>query len=324
MPKSYKRFLMIGIRFVFVIVTIFLIIVLGTIGYNNRDVEYPGDDELSESLEESIVWLVENKEAMLEFDNPILWYFLQRSAQVSGDTRIESLVESYYYKYVELERNAFSKSYSLWMGMFKPGFDYGPLPFDMINSINYYSQHFAYAIYCDEEMGHLDNIKAQNEPEFCGAFYLLRPTCTTHQLMGIRFLQQSNCGDDARLASTVEALQSKIERELRYDPRVLDVYIQRAMMLVESGSPDKVKNIWIRRILEHQNTDGGWGNFQALISLDDEQPLFLGFGYGSSKTGVPRAGSTFLKIIGIGQPRSTFHATAQGTLLLTLLIHNNH
>jgi len=324
LSKLYKQLFKRSIQSVIVLLTILFITGLGTIAYNNRNTEPPGENELSESLEASIVWLVENKESMLDFDNSILWYFLYRSAQVSGDPRIQSLVDSYYTKYIEIDHYANSSPNSIWKGMFKPGFNYGPLPFDVINGMNYYSQHFAYAIYCDEELGQLDNIKAQNESGFCGAFYLIHPTCTTHQLMGIRFLQRSDCGDRTQLASTVAALQSKIERELTYDPRVLDVYIQRVMMLVESGNYENVKNIWIRRILEHQHSDGGWGNFQPLISLDDEPPLYLGFGYGQSQTGKPRAGPTFLRIFGIGQPRSTFHATAQGVLLLTLLVHNNY
>jgi len=322
MHKPYRRLLIISSRFTIALVAISLIIGLSVIGYNNRDIEHPSEDDLSKSLEASIVWLVDNKEPMLAFNNPILWYFLHRSAQISGDLRVKSLVESYYDKYIEPKHSAYNRT-SLWKGLFEPEFKYKPLTFYTIDNMNYYSQHFVYAIYCDEGIGSLDSIKAQNEAEFCGSWHLLNPTCTTHQLMGIRFLQQENCGDPDQLSSTVEALQSKIVHELTYDPRVLDVYIQRVMMLIESGSSDKVKNIWIHRILEQQHADGGWGNFQPLISLDDEEPLYIGLGHGESQTGNPRAGSTFLKIFSIGQPQSTFHATAQGTLLLTLLTHNN-
>lgn len=322
MLELCKQFFRISVWSAIIFIFIFLLLGFAAIGYNNRGVEYPSEDELSESLEESIVWLLENEQAMLAFDNFILWYFLHRSAQVSGDIRLQSLVESYYNKYVE---PAYPTPRNMWGRAFKRENKFSSLPvsFEAINGLNYYSQYFAYGIYCDEELGRLDSIKDQNKPEFCGALHLFTPTCTTHQLMGIRFLQRSNCGDQTQLAVTVDALQSKVLHELTYDPRVLDVYIQRVMMLIESGSRHKIKNIWIRRILNQQNTDGGWGNFQPLVSLSDEKNLYFGLGHGNSRTGAPREGLRFLKIFGIGQPRSTFHATAQGTLLLTLLVHDN-
>jgi hypothetical protein len=298
----------------------FLISGIGAIISNNNDVAQPSEHELTESLEASIIWLTDNKEAMLDFDNPILWYFLHRSSQISGDQRLQSLVDAYYKKYINPEYSSLNMTNSIWKGLFKPEFKYATLSFDEILSMNYYSQHFIYAIYCDEELGLLDSIKAQNNAEFCGSLHILNPSCTTHQLMGLRFLQQSRCGNQETLSSTVKKLQSKVLYELTYDPRVLDVYIQRVMMLVESGDYNKVKNIWIQRVLDHQHSDGGWGNFQPLISLNSEPDFFLGFGHGKSKTGDPRAGKTFMRVFGFGNPTSTFHATAQGTLLLTLLI----
>lgn len=315
----YQRYISVTVRFVIIIFSVLLIAGLSAIGYNNHDVEMPSNKELSDSLEASTVWLVENKESILDVNNYMLWYFLSRSAQVSKDQRIQSLVDLFYSKYVEPEAFNPNKSQYLWAGIFKPGTKIKTPPFEHINSMIYYVQHFFYAVNCDEELGQLDSIRAQNEPDFCGSAYLLNPTCTTHQLMGIRFLQRANCGDQAQLSSTVNAIQAKIVNELTFDPRVVDVYIQRAMMLVESGNPGAVNNIWIRRILDHQQSDGGWGNFQPLISLAGDKDLHLGFGHGSSETGNPRAGDTFLRVFGIGQVKSTFHATAQGILLLTLL-----
>jgi len=277
MPKSFQRFLVRSGLFALILFVIFLSIGIGAIAYNNRDVEIPSDKELSDSLEASIVWLVENRESILDVNNAILWYFLHRAAQVSSDPRIQSLVDTYYSTYINPIKNSFNRPQHIWSGMFNPEHKVKNIPFEVIGSWAPYVQFYAYAINCDEELGQLDIIRAQNSPEFCGSAHFLQPTCVTHQLVGIRFLQRSGCGDQEQLLSTVETLQAKIVNELVYDPRVVDIYMHRILMLVESNNPGAVKNIWLRRLLDHQHSDGGWGNFQPLVCLDDDKQLYLSY-----------------------------------------------
>ena len=281
---------------------------------NNRDETPPTQQELEQSLEASLNWLVKNQQAILSFDNAILWHFLDRAQEISPDPRIQILYNKYRKKYLRPK----SRPMSLWVNMFEPGTDSRPINFSTIAHYNYYSKHWAYAVSCDSELIKIEEVRAQNHPEFCGNFTALNPTCTTHQLMGIRLMQRAQCGDPDELSKVTQVLQRKITDELFYDPRVLDVYIQRAMMLYESGRPDLVKHSWIRNILDQQHDDGGWGNFQPLLKLNGQ---YVGFGHGASVTGDPRRGKTFMRLIGWGQPTSTFHATAQGVLLLTHLVN---
>lgn len=73
-----------------------------------------------------------------------------------------------------------------------------------------------------------------------------------------------------------------------------------------TGAQDQVKPIWIQQILNHQLTDGGWSDFNALFKLGNNKSV----GFSS-------------RIISIGSEKSTFHATAQGVYLLTWLINEN-
>jgi hypothetical protein len=102
----------------------------------------------------------------------------------------------------------------------------------------------------------------------------------------------------------VAALQSRIVGQLTWDPRVVDVYVQRVLMLVESGAVERVKPVWLQRVLAAQQPDGGWAGVDPLLELGSEFSLGLG----------PR-GFT------LSPPRSDFHASAQGLLLLSLLVH---
>ncbi|MEL7447887.1 MAG: hypothetical protein AAFN78_01680 [Pseudomonadota bacterium] len=279
------------------------------IAANNVEEPLPPQARLADSLDAGIEWLHANRNDMLANENPILWYFVHRSAELADDPRLTALVDAHRKKYIDPELGTY-----VWEPMFNPDDPGLPLDFDAIVGLNHYSQHMLYATNCSAEIGRLDSIQAQNEPGFCGPAHLFKPTCATHQLMGIRFLQRAECGDADKNAATVRELQRMIRREITLDPRVLDAYIQRALMLVESGDTAPVKGIWIRRILDQQRADGGWGNFQPLMALSDKR--FLGFGSGQS-----RARGSFLKVFRISRPTSTFHATAQGVLLTALLVH---
>ncbi len=140
------------------------------------------------------------------------------------------------------------------------------------------------------------------QADFCPSRYPLRPACVTHQMMGMRFMQERGCGEKAEVDRVVHSLQDRIVLQLTWDPRPIDTYLQRVLMLIESGQAERVKPFWLQRVLDTQLGDGGWGNFYPLL------PISNGKHIGFSGRGL----ST-------GRPNSDFHATAQGVFLLSLL-----
>jgi len=120
-------------------------------------------------------------------------------------------------------------------------------------------------------------------------------------LMGYRMAQRSQCPID-NLEANIAVLQKTIEKQLRYDPRVVDVYIQRVLMLVDSGARDRVQSRWLERVIDAQQKDGGWSDVQSLIPVGGDKY------FGLNANGVT-----------IAEPVSNFHATAQGVLLMSLL-----
>jgi len=285
-------------------VTVFLALILGaTYGYlfwnNNRPAPYPDRTELNRALEKSVDWLENNRTAVLKDTNPMLWRMLQQASELSGDARLVSLYGEYEELYLKRSPNSY------WRPLFYPG-SWVPVRFEDIASLPYYNWHFIYAITCDTELAQVPKISAQNDPAFCDA-HPLRPACVTHQLMGIRLLQRSECGDPDQLEQTVAQLQRRIHQQLTWDPRVVDVYLQRVLMLTESGDRESVKPIWLQRLIDAQQEDGGWSPFEPLI------PIGSGRHLGFSSRGFS-----------LGKPRSTLHATAQGVLLLTILTSDSN
>lgn len=191
---------------------------------------------------------------------------------------------------------------SVWTGYFvkTPPFTYMP---GTLNFMEKYQKFFVYGLTCDSDLGEEDVIEEQLKLNFCdwSPYY---SSCSTHQLMGIRLLQLKNCGDQKLNVQLSDELVKVIQKQLFWDPRVGDVYIQRVLMLIESGNGNLVKPVWITNILNEQLNDGGWASFYKILPLFND--IYFGHSY---------------KFIDIRSPTSSFHSTAQAIYLLSLIQH---
>ncbi len=260
---------------------------------NNQSMTSPPDEAIQTAFAKSVDWLEAHRQKVLADSNPVLWYMIQRAADISKNKRLATLFAEYEQRYLKNDHR------NLWRGLFYPG-SWVPVRFEDIASYPYYNQHFIYALLCDKDLEKIPSIAAQNEADFCDS-HPLRPACVTHQLMGLQMLQNSHCGDSEKLAATIKALQARIARQLYFDPRVVDIYMQRVLMLVDTGAAERVKSAWIQHLLDAQQEDGGWSSFEGLVPVGDGRY----FGY-----------ETFF---GVKKPVSSFHMTAQGVLLFALL-----
>jgi hypothetical protein len=279
--------------FVFSVVGIpYLVLLL----HNNYwQIEYTKDD-VDLAYNRSITWLENNSEDVLNQHNSILWWMLIESLSDEDEPRLRRLVNSY------LEKSVQRYSHSPWHYLV-----YGSA--NQINAIDIlisdlpdYNKYFIYGFTCSRALGESDPITDQHEVDYCLTHHPLSPACLTHQLMGYRFMQRSGCDGVNDLDRRVQKVSQLIEYQLFFDVRMVDVYIQRVLMLLDSGYFSKVSDRWIKRIIQGQLEDGGWGNFQPLLSLNGDN--YFGFSHNG---------------FAIKSPKSTFHATAQGVLLLTLL-----
>ena len=279
-----------------------LLIIVG-LGYcallwqNNRPANPVSKTTIDASYEKGVGWLLANRELVLRDSNPILWWMVGESARLSGDARLKNLYDEFSSNY----QAQFPQS--VWMVFFTPDrFRNANIPPDIYRSYVEYQQYFLYTITCSQAMAQDPLIVAQDDPGFCWhGTRVIRPACVTHQLMGYRFAQRNDC-PFSNLNQNVGVLQNTLVKQLNFDPRVVDVYIQRVLMLVESGAGDRVKARWMQRVFEAQLADGSWSDMQPLLSVGGGRSL----GFGS-------AGFV------VGEPQGNFHATAQGIWLAALL-----
>lgn len=143
----------------------------------------------------------------------------------------------------------------LWTTFFDK--DYRPNVPDIVllSNLHDYQLLILYGLSCDSGLGIEPVIQQQLVPGFCSLHYL-HPRCITHQLTGLRFMQRSECSHDAKVRATIGTLQNVLVSELTWDFRVGDAYIQRVLMLIDTGAYDLVKPVWISNILKAQNDDG--------------------------------------------------------------------
>lgn len=263
---------------------------------NNKAVEYPDKARLKESLNLGISWLEQHRDEVLADGNSMLWWMVKESAELSHDPVLAKLFLDYKARYLD------GNSMSPWAHLFSPE-AIAPLYAVELQELPDYNVFFLYGLSCSGELAQTDIIKQQLAADFCDTHHLVSPACITHQLMGVRFMQRRQCGSTTQTSELVRVLQERIVTQLTWDVRVIDVYLQRVLMLVDSGAGNRVKPVWLSRVLEAQGKDGGWSAFQALIPVGPE----LAMGFSSA-------------VVGLGREQANFHATAQGVLLMSLLL----
>lgn len=263
---------------------------------NNRKIDPVAVTEIEKHFIKSVSWLESNYADLENTRNPILWWMIKQAATVSHNDTLKNIYSRYKKQHLDTRPPDLST----------PMFDkfYRPRMPDitLLSELQDYQVFFFYAISCDKELASEPVIQKQMKPGFCSLHYL-HPRCITHQLMGLRFMQRYQCGYDDTVESTINELQDDVISELIWDFRVGDAYIQRVLMLVDSGAYNSVKPIWIKKILRSQNTDGSWDDLDPVIHLGNEKVLALT--------------STLPKIQKI---KADFHATAQAIWLLSLLL----
>lgn len=263
---------------------------------NNRETEDVSNESIKLHFDRSVSWLDANYTSIENTDNPILWWMIKQAASISRDQVLENIYSAY--KKDHLDSRPPNLSTPMFDKFYRPNVpDIGAF-----SKLADYQTFFFYALSCDADLGSEPVIQKQLSADFCSLHYL-HPRCVTHQLMGLRFMQRYQCGYDDTVNTTINALSDIVADELSWDFRVGDAYIQRVLMLLDTGNREKIKPVWIRNILHAQNEDGSWDDLDPVLSLGNG--YILGF-----TSMLPK----------VKKPEADFHATAQAIWLLSMLI----
>ncbi len=283
-------------RIFFRLILILLFLYLTLFIHNNYWSENYSQTDIENAYSNSITWLITNEEKIFKEKNSMLWWLLIQSLELENEPRLKKLVDNY------LNENYLFYVNTPWHSLLYDGSSKIDSLSLLASKIPEYSKYFVYGYTCDVELKNSETIRKQNNLNYCFINYPTSPTCFTHQLMAFRFMQRANCKTDIKLETHIEKIANWISYQLTFDVRVVDVYIQRVMMLIDSGNSSKLRKRWVKRILIEQLNDGGWSGFQPLLSIGNNK--FIGFGS---------------RGLAMKSNNSNFHATAQGLYLLSML-----
>ena len=258
---------------------------------NNYSVDTLSLQQVKQSHLASATWLISNKKALFNSHNPALWEMLSKTANISPDPRLKKLVK----EYRDTNRVKYS-GHPLEFQVFGSGYArYEDLDLSMFP---YYNLFMMYGYSCDKTLAELATIENQKQLNFCDKNHPISPACKTHQLYGFTYLLKNSCEDASYINEAVRHLAVDISKQLWFDIRLVDVYLQRVMMLLEVNQTDLIRVNWLHNIIQAQHSDGGWDDFMPLVNLGNSRS----FGIGS-------------KFFKVSSEKSNFHTTVQGALL---------
>ena len=282
-------------------VAVLVAFILGLLNNNFGRSDY-NSEEVEQAYQRSVQWLLDNEERIFAegLINPALWWFIRRAALVSDDPRLVRVFRNYLNS-----QGARLNRLSEAMLMDRRLTDFTlteMLRGTHLGEIHYYNFLYAYAATCNENIGQSNFVRPQLETNYCLTTKPLSPACITHQMLGFRLMQLSGCGEPRQLEEKIRVTGEIVQRQLTLSPFFSDVYIQRLLMLFETGQQQLSRTRWVARFLDAQRQDGGWpGNWLL----------------------VPAGGGRYLSIghegVELGHPPSSFHATAQGIFLTAYL-----
>lgn len=266
---------------------------------NNRPTELPSRETFQHSRDRARDWIRAHEAEVLATENPALWWMVKESAVVSGDAYLADLYLRYYGRYLATRPD------NVWHHLFDVDARLRIRLADLDDWPDY-NLLFLYGLSCQSDLRNDPRVGPMLNAGYCESFgspaYFRDPACATHQLMGLRFAQQHGCGNAEQIAGLVDELAGRIAVNTTWDFRVVDFYLQRSLMLAESGAVARINPRWIVRILKAQQSDGGWDDFQQIAAL----PAVGSIGWAG-------------RGIRLREPLTNFHTTAQGLYLMSLL-----
>ncbi len=278
----------------------------GMLVYANRDVPPPSAAQRAAAFERAVQWMLVHREMVTAQGNPGLWWMVRVAAQRRGDARLAELVTSSLEVSFPPERRQ-----DVWIRMWQPDAPISVPPLQTLELVDY-QEGFVSALSCGEterQWGHAPGWRQSNQcrPWISGLLGLNR-WCATHQLMVLRLLQDQHCPASMQPPTHLATeLLRDIERLMWLDPTMKDASLQRVLMLAWTRGPEAIPPIWLWRVIDSQQADGGWqGNTQIVGGPVWLQPMWW-----------RNVWSRVLPIEAVSED-SDFHPTAQGLLILAL------
>lgn len=253
-------------------------------------------------------WLRNNESRVLADPNVALWWMLQLAGKHSGDPYLQRLTQ------MAAEQH-FSGFHARepWRRMLEPTAEVNAYA-NGVEQLVDYQKFFHHAMTCQPmplEQGDTQRFMSEDmcDPMWSQVFWR-DAVCTTHQIVGLMLMKQTGCTMLPGSSALQTALLDEVEFQLTWDPVVRDPFYQRLLVLAMNGRAERIKPVWLQRMLQSQEADGGWLGYRRIPELPDMlQPWYWRELIAQRRPDIFKPDRLAFD----------FHASAQAILLLTLL-----
>ncbi|RTL32271.1 MAG: hypothetical protein EKK47_04875 [Burkholderiales bacterium] len=278
----------------------------------NADEAPPSAAKVNDAFQRSVGWLKLHEAEILGDGNVALWWMIKAAADRSHDPYLADLVQ----RSIRVVY-AGDKATLPWRRIVEPNAVIVPNDL-MTDGLSPYQRFYYFSATCrvvepdDTGPGSQQFLDGNTCRPIWGKVIFRDKVCSTHQLLGIRMARNSGCKLDAKVAALESELLEDIAFQLKVDPVITDPYIQRVLTLYWVAGPQSVKPVWLRRVIDAQQPDGGWSGDHLLLGV----PQWL-----QPATWRQLMSRLVPSRFNAAPPASNFHATAQGVLLMALALH---
>lgn len=224
----------------------------------NRDAEPVPLAERQAHWQRAVGWFKANEPGILSDGNSALWWMVQTAAERSQDAYLLALVQESARRVYPADRPALP-----WKRMVDAKAEVTSVEFSDIEPMDDYQRFFLHALGCKalplDSGGDTSRFLKENMCRpLLGKVWPGDPVCSTHHAMGLALFKRTGCPVPPEAAQTSKQVQSDIAFQTTFDILMRDAYMQHVLMLMWQGGPDAIKPIWLRRVLNEQQPDGGW------------------------------------------------------------------
>jgi hypothetical protein len=199
------------------------------------------------AIDTSTNWIVQHPEIQ---GNPPLMFMIGDMAEMSGDPRLQSFIQSYLASpRVKLPGRPWTWYWAHWAdaGVPLPG-----IPSSVAPRMDLQNRWFTYATApgrVELDPDDVANLFSPTKYSWGVRLHL--------QLIALDMYRHYN-GSSPQLEATLIPVTNGVARDAYWDFRVSDSYPQRSAFLLAAGRPELINKRWIERILDRQNPDGSW------------------------------------------------------------------
>ncbi len=231
----------------FLVIVLFAIAVLN----NNYSLHKPSRAEFNAQVDHAIdtatAWIVQHPDIQ---GNPPLMFMIGDMAQMSGDPRLRSYIDSYLASpRVRLPGKPATWYWAHWVDASVP------LPVvsdEQFAHLDWQNRWFMYATAPDRVP-----LPADSRADLFSPTKYSWGTRLHLQLIALDIYRHYN-GPTPELNAAINPVTEGVARDAYWDFRVSDSYEQRSAFILAGGRPDLVRSRWIDRIPANQQPDGAW------------------------------------------------------------------